>query len=69
MDGDLTQSTGCECRISSYLLKSLETLADEWENSENTGQITAERTRRGLNLAVLALYFESVLQLNGTCST
>lgn len=68
-DGDLTQSTGRERRISSYLLKSLESLADEWENSENGGQITAERARKGLDFAVLALYFESVLQLNGTRST
>ena len=69
MDGDLTQSTGRERRISSYLLKSLEALAEEWENNENAGQITAERARRGLDFAVLALYFESVLQLNGTRST
>ena len=67
--GDLTQSTSRERRISSYLLKSLETLVDEWENSENAGQITVERARRGLDFAVLALYFESVLQLNGTRST
>jgi len=68
MDSDLTQSTGRERRISSYLLKSLEALADEWENIENGGQITAERARKGLDFAVLALYFESVLQLNGTRS-
>ena len=67
-DGDLTQSTGRERRISAYLLKSLEALADEWENSENTGQITAERARKGLDFAVLTLYFESGLQLNGTRS-
>ena len=67
-DGDLTQSTGRERRISSYLLKSLEALADEWENNENGGQITAERARRGLDFAVLTLYFESALQLNGTRS-
>ena len=67
-DGDLTQSTGCEHRISSYLLKALDALADEWENNENGGQITAERAKEGLNFAVLTLYFESVLQLNGTRS-
>ena len=67
-DGDLTQSTGRERRISSYLLKSLESLADEWENGENGGLITAERARKGLDFAVLTLYFESVLQLNGTRS-
>ena len=68
MDGDLNQSTSRERRISSYLLKSLDALADEWENNENGGQITAERARKGLDFAVLALYFESVLQLNGTRS-
>ena len=68
-DGNLTQSTGRERRISSYLLKSLEALADEWENNDSAGQITAERARRGLDFAVLTLYFESVLQLNGTRST
>jgi len=68
-DGDLTQSTGRQRRISTYLLKSLEALADGWENSENGGQITAERARKCLDFAVLALYFESVLQLNGTRST
>ena len=67
-DGDLTQSTGRERRISSYLLKSLDALADEWENNENEGQLTAERARKGLDFAVLTLYFESVLQLNGTRS-
>ena len=66
--GDLTQSTGRERRISSYLLKSLEALGDEWENGGNGGQITAERARKGLDFAVLTLYFESVLQLNGTRS-
>ena len=68
-DGDLTQSTGRERRISTYLLKSLEALADGWDNSENGGQMTAERARKCLDFAVLALYFESVLQLNGTRST
>ena len=67
-DCDLTQSTSRERRISTYLLRSLDALADEWENSENEGQITAERARKGLDFAVLALYFESVLQLNGTRS-
>ena len=67
-DDDLAQSTGRERRISSYLLKSLDALADELENSDNGGQITAERARKGLDFAVLALYFESVLQLNGTRS-
>lgn len=67
-DGDLTQSTSRERRISYFLLKSLESLADEWENTDNAGQITAERARKGLDFAVLTLYFESVLQLNGTRS-
>jgi serine-protein kinase ATM len=66
--GDLSQSTSRERRISFFLLKSLECLADEWENGDNGGQITAERARRGLDFAVLTLYFESVLQLNGTRS-
>ena len=67
-DGDLTQSTSRERRVSSFLLKSLESLADEWENTENGGHITAECARKGLDFAVLTLYFESVLQLNGTRS-
>lgn len=67
-DGDLDQSTGRERRISSYLLKSLEALADEWENNESGGKITAERARKGLDFAVLTLYFESLLRLNGTRS-
>lgn len=67
-DGDLTQSTSRERRISFFLLKSLESLAEEWENSDNGGQITAEHARKGLDFAVLTLYFESVLQLNGTRS-
>ena len=68
MDGNLTQSTGRERRISAFLLKSLESLADEWDNGENGEQITAERARKGLDFAVLTLYFESILQLNGTRS-
>ena len=68
-DGNLTQSSSRERRISAFLLKSLESLADEWENNDNGGQITAERARKGLDFAVLTLYFESVLQLNGTRPT
>ena len=63
MDGDLTQSTSREHRLY-FLLKSLKFLADERENV-NSGQITAERARKGLDFAVLTLYFELVPQLNG----
>lgn len=68
IDSGLTQFTSRERRISSFLLKSLESLALEWEGNDSGGQITAERARKCLDFAVLTLYFESVLQLNGTRS-
>jgi len=68
--GDLVQPRGRERRISTYLLKSLEVLTSEFEAiKEANGHPTAEKARKALDLAVIALSFESLLVLNGTRTT
>lgn len=63
------QPLGRERRVSSYLLKSLDSLVEEWEGyMEGHMASTAERARRCLDLAVISLHFEALLQLNGTRS-
>ncbi|KAK7686262.1 hypothetical protein QCA50_010482 [Cerrena zonata] len=60
---------GRERKISSYLLKSLEELADYWDtNKDSSLQFPAERVRTYLDLAVIALCFEGSLVQNGTQS-
>lgn len=68
-DRDLVQPLGRERRVSSYLLKSLDSLVEEWESyREGQAASTAERARRCLDLTVISLHFEALLQLNGTRS-
>ncbi|KAF8074865.1 hypothetical protein FPV67DRAFT_1475236, partial [Lyophyllum atratum] len=65
-DRRLIQPRGRERRISAFLLKSLERLLSDWD--ESTAPPTAETARQSLDMAVTALSFESVLFLNGTQS-
>jgi ataxia telangiectasia mutated family protein len=70
VSGDLSQPRGRERRISTYLLRSLEALASDFDSTKDrSGHPTAEKARRALDLAVISLSFESLLILNGTRST
>ncbi|GLB41909.1 putative telomere-length maintenance and DNA damage repair [Lyophyllum shimeji] len=62
----LTQPRGRERRVSAFLLKSLERLISDWD--ESTAPPTAETARQSLDMAVTALSFESALVVNGTQS-
>jgi ataxia telangiectasia mutated family protein len=67
---DLTQPRGRERRISTYLLKSLDSFASVFDSIRAANNHpTAEKARQALDLAVTALSFESSLMLNGTRST
>ncbi|KAG5638353.1 hypothetical protein H0H81_000486 [Sphagnurus paluster] len=63
-DKGLIPPRGRERRITAFLLKSIESLLVDWD--ESTGHSTAETARQSLDLAVTALSFESSLVLNGT---
>ncbi|KAI0330904.1 hypothetical protein GY45DRAFT_1323035 [Cubamyces sp. BRFM 1775] len=66
---DLVPPRGRERRLSAFLLKSLETLADQLdEGDEGKYKATAETLRFALDLAANALFFEASLLLNGTQS-
>jgi ataxia telangiectasia mutated family protein len=65
-DVHLAQPRGRERKASTFLLRTLEGLISEWE--ESTGHFTAEAARRSLDVVVVALSFESALVLNGTQS-
>jgi hypothetical protein len=65
-DLQLLAPRGRERRISAFFLKSLESLISEWEVLQ--GNVTAEMSRRTLDLAVAAITFETLLMFNGTMS-
>jgi ataxia telangiectasia mutated family protein len=60
----LTQPRSRERKISTFLLKSLEALLGDWEDT--TTHATGEKARLSLDVAITALSFESTLILNGT---
>jgi len=67
---DLSQPRGRERRISTYILKALDSFAFVFESIQATNaHPTAEKARQALDLAIIALLFESALMLNGTRST
>jgi ataxia telangiectasia mutated family protein len=67
---DLSQPRGRERRISTYILKALDSFASVFESIQATNtHPTAEKARQALDLAIIALSFESTLMLNGTRST
>ncbi|KAI0792158.1 hypothetical protein C8Q75DRAFT_805193 [Abortiporus biennis] len=66
---DLVQPRGRERRISAFLLKALEEQVQVWESiKEASGHATAERSRSALDLAIVGLFFEASLVVNGTRS-
>jgi ataxia telangiectasia mutated family protein len=65
-DLQLLAPRGRERRISAFFLKSLESLISEWEVLQEN--VTAEISRRTLDLAVAAITFETLLMFNGTMS-
>ena len=62
----LVQPRGRERRISGFLLKAMEQLLFAWEDV--ISHPTAETARRSLDMAVIAICFETLLVLNGTQS-
>ena len=65
-DLQLLAPRGRERRISAFFLKSLESLLSEWEALQDN--VTAEISRRILDLAIAAITFETLLMFNGTMS-
>ena len=69
-DTDLAQPRGRERRVSTFILKSLEALITDWISiKEAKTHPSAERARRSLDTAVIALTFESLLVHNGIKAT
>ncbi|TFY59771.1 hypothetical protein EVG20_g7665 [Dentipellis fragilis] len=63
---ELVQPGNRERRISSSLLKFLETLTMSWEGSTDAAlHMAADRVRRLLDIAVIAITFDSLLVFNG----
>jgi ataxia telangiectasia mutated family protein len=67
VNNDLVQPQGRERRISSLLMKSLESMAEVWERANDVTQIrmTAELARQSVDLAVISLTYEALLKQNG----
>ncbi|KDR80743.1 hypothetical protein GALMADRAFT_241175 [Galerina marginata CBS 339.88] len=66
----LVPPRGRERKISSFLLRTLESLVHDWESlRESNNHPGAEMARQSLDFAITALAFESLLAFNGTSST
>ena len=65
-DLQLLAPRGRERRTSAFFLKSLESLISELEALQDN--VTAEMSRRTLDLAIAAITFETLLMFNGTMS-
>lgn len=58
-----------DIKVSALLLRSLESLCDEWKDLEDEVKAaTPEKVRRAFDAAVIALFFEASLVRNGTQS-
>ncbi|KAI0704256.1 hypothetical protein BC835DRAFT_810570 [Cytidiella melzeri] len=58
-----------ERRVSAFLLKFLEEIGQDWESQKDVVTLpTTEKVRSTIDLSVIALYFESLLHVNGTQS-
>ena len=69
IDSELVQPRGRERRISSSLLKAMESLSVEWDTlKETNAHPTAEKLRQSLDAVVIAFAFESLLVWNGVRS-
>ncbi|THH15268.1 hypothetical protein EW146_g5182 [Bondarzewia mesenterica] len=63
---DFAQPGDRERKVSAALLKFLESLISDWESMPDAGaHASADKTRRFLDCAVMALAFESILAFNG----
>lgn len=66
IDSELVQPRGRERRVSSSLLKAMESLNTEWDTfKETNAHPTAEKLRQSLDAVVTAFTFESLLVWNG----
>ncbi|CDO73330.1 hypothetical protein BN946_scf185008.g93 [Trametes cinnabarina] len=66
---DLVPPHGRERRLSAFLLKSLETTCEVFaRHGEGQSRLPAETVRHVLDLAIIAISFESALVMNGTQS-
>ncbi|KAG2132781.1 hypothetical protein DEU56DRAFT_812008 [Suillus clintonianus] len=66
IDSELVQPRGRERRVSSSLLKAMESLAVEWDTfKETNAHPTAEKLRQSLDAVVTAFAFEALLVWNG----
>ncbi|CED84602.1 ataxia telangiectasia mutated [Phaffia rhodozyma] len=55
-------------KVSSFLLKSIDSFHLEWKDIDLKTGVTPEKVRRSLDLIVLSLCFENLLQMNGITS-
>jgi serine-protein kinase ATM len=71
-DNDLAVPTSRERKLSTFLLRSLESMSSNLNDAPTSGgrivQPSAVEARRALDLAVISLMYESALVLNGTRS-
>ncbi|KAG2343944.1 hypothetical protein BDR05DRAFT_883039 [Suillus weaverae] len=66
IDSELVQPRGRERRVTSSLLKAMESLTVEWETfKETNAHPTAEKLRQSLDAVVTAFAFETLLVWNG----
>ncbi|KAG2364853.1 hypothetical protein BDR07DRAFT_1400476 [Suillus spraguei] len=66
IDSELVQPRGRERRITSFLLKAMESLTIEWDTfKETNAHPTAEKLRQSLDAVVTAFAFETLLVWNG----
>ncbi|KAG1770724.1 hypothetical protein EDD22DRAFT_769941 [Suillus occidentalis] len=66
MDSELVQPRGRERRVTSSLLKAMESLVVEWDTfKETNAHPTAEKLRQSLDAVVTAFAFETLLVWNG----
>ncbi|KAG0709334.1 hypothetical protein DFH29DRAFT_870306 [Suillus ampliporus] len=66
IDSELVQPRGRERRVSSSLLKAMESLMVEWDTfKETNAHPTAEKLRQSLDAVVTAFAFETLLVWNG----
>lgn len=65
---DLRETSGVARKASTFLQNAADALSAEWGSPLVAASFTAEKVRRSIDVAVLALAFEGVLQLNGISS-
>ena len=67
---NIASPRGRKRKVSAYLQKRIEELLPEWESViESNGLPSAEQARQSLDMAIVALSFESLLVFNGITAT